>query len=86
MCTMVWRRIFDSGLILSDILPESGLNYKYLVTKFPTYRMFQKNQCGGEWYRLDFSDVHIDVHNGVETDFWLRPYFVWCIAWNWSHL
>ena len=34
MSTMVSRRIFDSGLILSDILPESCLLYKDLVTKF----------------------------------------------------
>ena len=54
MCTMVSRRIFDSGLILSDILPESGLIYKYLVTKFLICQIFQKNRCGGEWYLLDF--------------------------------
>ena len=53
MSTMVSRRIFNSGLILSDILPESVLIYKYLVTKFLTYRIFQKNRCGGEWYILD---------------------------------
>ena len=40
--------MFDWGIILSDILPESGLIYKYLVTKFLTCRIFQKNRCGGE--------------------------------------
>ena len=54
MYTMVSKRIFDEGLILSDILPESGLIYKYLVTKFLTSIIFQKNRCGGEWYLLDF--------------------------------
>ena len=78
--------MFDWGIILSDILPESGLIYKYLVTKFLTCRIFQKNRCSGEWYLLDFLDVQIDVHNGVETGFWFRPYFVWYIAWNWPHL
>ena len=71
---------------MSDILPESGLIYTYLVTKFLTYRMFQKNLCVGEWYILYFWNDQIVVHNGVETDFWLRHYFVWYIAWNWSHL
>ena len=54
MSIMVSRRIFDEGLILSDILPESGLIYKYLVTKFLTCRIFQKNRCGAERYLLDF--------------------------------
>ena len=43
MSIMVSRRIFDEGLILSDILPGSGLIYKYLVTKFLICRIFQKN-------------------------------------------
>ena len=71
---------------MSDILPESGLIYTYSVTKFLTCRFFQKKPCVGEWYILYFWDVQIDVHNGVETDFWLRHYFVWYIAWKWSHL
>ena len=71
---------------MSDILPESGLIYTYLVTKFLTYRIFQKNLCVGEWYILYFWNDQIVVHNGVETDFWLRHYFVWYIAWKWSHL
>ena len=70
---------------MSDILPENGLN-TYLVTKFLTYRIFQKNLCVGEWYILYFWNDQIVVHNGVETDFWLRHYFVWYIAWKWSHL
>ena len=48
--------------------------------------MFQKNLCVGEWYILYFWNDQIVVHNGVETDFWLRHYFVWYIAWKWSHL
>ena len=71
---------------MSDILPESALISKYLMTKFFICRIFQKKRCGGEWYLLDFSDIHIDIHNGVETNFWLRHYFVWYIAWNWPHL
>ena len=71
---------------MSDILPESGLIYTYLVRKFLTYRIFQKNFCVGEWYILYFWNDHIVVHNGVETEFWLRHYFVWYIAWKWSHL
>ena len=70
---------------MSDILPENGLN-TYLVTKFLTYRIFQKNLCVGEWYILYFWNDQIVVHNGVETDFWLRHYFVRYIAWKWSHL
>ena len=54
MCTMVTRRIFNERLILSDMLPESGLIYKYLVTKFLICRIFQKNRGSGEWYLLDF--------------------------------
>ena len=71
---------------MSDILPESGLIYTYLVTKFLTCRFFQKNLCWQEWYILYFWDVQIGVRNGVEIDFWLRHYFVWYIAWKWSHL
>ena len=56
------------------------------MTKFLTYRIFQKNPCVGEWYILYFWNDQIVVHNGVETDFWLRHYFVWYIAWKWSHL
>ena len=65
MSTMVSRRNFDWGLILYDILPESGLIYKSLVTTFLTCRLFQKIRCGGEWNLLDFQDVQIGVHNGV---------------------
>ena len=50
---MLTRWMFDKGIILSDILPESDLIYKYLVTKFLICRIFQKNRCGGEWYLLD---------------------------------
>ena len=47
---------------------------------------FSEKPCVGEWYILYFWNDQIVVHNGVETDFWLRHYFVWYIAWKWSHL
>ena len=78
---------------MSDILPENGLN-TYLVTKFLTYRIFQKWKTSvwesDIFYIFEMTTViyfiFFVVHNGVETDFWLRHYFVWYIAWKWSHL